>query len=237
VLAKDTTNGDSTRSVGPFLIGIAGGTASGKTTVASAVQRELETAWGKGTVASFSQDSFYKSLDHDQLKDVASYNFDHPDAFEWQEFLKVLKSLKPGGKVRVPKYDFSRHQRMPESESSIYDGSQLHVVIVEGILLFHCPEVRELFDLRIFVDVDSDTRLCRRVQRDVRDRGREIKHVLAQYQSTVKPSFDAFCQPTKQYADIIMPRGIENNRGLQVILDCAQRGMTSSSPQASDASD
>mmetsp|Transcript_97232 Transcript_97232/g.208571 ORF Transcript_97232/g.208571 Transcript_97232/m.208571 type:complete len:301 (+) Transcript_97232:107-1009(+) len=211
------------RTPGAFLVGIAGGTACGKTTITHELKKHLEALWGPDTVAAMSMDSFYKGLTTEQLKDVSSYNFDHPDAFAWHEALDCLRSLRMGGCVSVPTYDFAEHRRFPVERSSAYDGARLRVIIVEGILLFYKAEIRNLFDLRIFVDVASDTRLCRRVRRDVKERNRNIKAVLNQYQSTVKPSFEAFCNPTKKYADIIMPRGIENERGMQTIIDAVQR--------------
>lgn len=214
----------------PFMVGIAGGTASGKSSVTKAVMRQLESRWGQGTVASFSQDSFYKTLTLDQLKDVASYNFDHPDALDWEESLAVTRKLRAGETALVPEYDYKEHRRQSAEKATMLDGSKLRVIIVESILLFYNKEMRDLFDLRIFVDVASDTRLCRRVRRDVRDRGRDVAYVLAQYTQTVKPSFEAFCQPTKKYAHLIMPRGVDNEKGLQVIIDAVQRHAASETP-------
>lgn len=207
----------------PYLVGIAGGSASGKTTVTEVIQRHLEYVWGPGKLATFSQDCFYKDLTEEQMRDVASYNFDHPDALDWEESLRVVRELREGATVRVPRYDYTTNRRCPTEQSTKLDGGRLRVVIVEGILLLHLKQMRELLDLRIYVDVPADERLCRRVQRDVAARGRTIEYVLQQYQATVKPSFEAFCEPTKRYADIIMPRGIDNPVGLQVIIGAIER--------------
>lgn len=210
-------------TAGPFMVGIAGGTASGKSSVTHAVMRQLEEMWGEGTVATFSGDSFYKTLTGEQLVNVASYNFDHPDAVDWEDSLAVTRKIREGQKGTVPTYDYKNHRRLPEDMATVLDGSILRVVIVESILLFYNKEMRDLFDLRIFVDVASDTRLCRRVRRDVQERGRDVASVLTQYTQTVKPSFEAFCQPTKKHAHLIMPRGVENKKGLQVIVDAVRR--------------
>lgn len=211
------------RHSGPFFVGIAGGTASGKTSVTNAVHCRLEEIWGPGSVARFSQDCFYRDLTEEQLKHLPSYNFDHPDAFDFDELMRVIRQLQDGDCVMVPKYDYSSHRRRPQEEACLLNGANLRVVIIEGILLFYYREIRDLFDLRVFVDVASDTRLCRRIRRDILERKRDVGFVLQQYQSTVKPSFEAYCQPTKKYAHIIMPRGIENERGLQVLIDAIER--------------
>lgn len=222
--SKPGYNGFSERA-GPFVVGVAGGTASGKTCVADVVQKNLEMVpgWGKGSVASFSIDCFYKDLTSEQLKDVAAYNFDHPDAFDFDGLHKVMSQLRMAGTVQIPKYDYVNNRRCSESEAEVINGEHARVIIVEGILVLHSQRVRELLDLSVFVDVDSDTRLCRRLRRDVQERGRDVQGVLAQYERTVKPSFDAFCRPSKQFADIVVPRGVENGKAIQVLIDAVQK--------------
>lgn len=205
---------------GPFLLGVAGGTASGKTSVARNVEKELLRLWGEGTVASFSQDCFYKNLTAEEMVDAPNYNWDHPDAFDWEENIKVVQSLQGGGDVCVPAYDYANNCRFGLEKAQRISGQPpLRVVIVDGILLFHNQALRHLFDLTLFVDVDDDERLCRRLQRDVAERGRDVEGVLKQYENTVKPSYEAFCAPTRGFADIVVPGGAENRKGVQVIID------------------
>jgi len=214
----------SSKRPGPFLVGVGGGTASGKTSVANVVAERLTKLWGKGSVAAFSQDCFYKNLTEEQLCNVDKHNWDHPDAFDWQESVSVVKTLKLGGDVVVPSYDYANNRRFPiDKATCIPGGPPLRVVVVEGILLFHSDKLRDLFDLTLFVDVDEDERLCRRLQRDLAERGRDVDGVLAQYEQTVKPCYEAFCAPTKEFVDIVIPRGADNFKGIQVIIDVVTR--------------
>eukprot|EP01119_Soliformovum_irregulare_P012321 TRINITY_DN318_c1_g2_i2.p1 TRINITY_DN318_c1_g2~~TRINITY_DN318_c1_g2_i2.p1 ORF type:complete len:349 (-),score=111.65 TRINITY_DN318_c1_g2_i2:434-1480(-) len=195
----------------PFVIGICGGSASGKTSVCNEVIRLLNVPW----VAVLSQDSFYKGLSHEQISSVASYNFDHPNAFDWDLMVETLSSLKEGKIIDVPVYDFKTHSRSKETKQ-IYGAD---VIIFEGIMIFHSPELRNHFDMKIFVDSDSDVRLARRIKRDVAERGRDLEGIISQYFKFVKPSFDDYIMPTMKFADIILPRGLENIVAINLIVD------------------
>lgn len=207
---------------GPFFVGVAGGTASGKKNMATAIKCRLEATCGASSVDVLDLTCFYKDLNEDELEHVGSYNFDHPDAIDWDRLISVMQALRDGQKVYVPTYDIANNQHHA-AQGITLDGSKLRVVVVEGILLFYTSAARSLFDLKIFTDVASDARLCHRIRRDVHEHGRDVAKVLAQYQTQVQPAFEAFCQPTQRYADIILPRGMENMQGLQVILRAVQR--------------
>merc|ERR1711970_172219 len=143
-----------------------------------------------------------------------TFNFDHPDAFDNQLMESVLTDVINGQQTKVPVYDFKTNSRSPGEFTTIYPSD---VVLVEGILVFYYPRMRDLFHLKLFVDTDADTRLARRVMRDIRDRGRDLEHVLHQYTTLVKPAFEEFCLPTKKYADVIVPRGAENSVAIDLI--------------------
>lgn len=164
-------------------------------------------------VAILPTDSFYKPLTAEQKADVRNYNFDHPSAFDWPLMIETLRALKRCEKVSVPHYDFVTHSRLPTS-STIYGAD---VIIVEGILALYHADVRSELDMKIFVDTDSDVRLCRRLRRDIAERGRDVNGVLLQYERFVKPAFDEFVQPTMQYADIVVPRGVDNKVAIDLI--------------------
>jgi len=200
---------------GPFIIGVSGGTASGKTSVCDLIIKELETSSKDHhrRVALISQDCFYKSLDDTQVN-VHEYNFDHPDAFDWKLMEETLEDLTTGKAVKVPIYDFVTHSRKTESTTVM----SVDVVVVEGILAFYEPAVRDLMKMKVFVDTDADTRLARRILRDIQERGRDLKGVLHQYQKYVKPSFDEYILPTKKYADVIIPRGADNKVAINLIV-------------------
>jgi len=159
-----------------FIIGIAGGTASGKTSVCEAIIKRLDTQ----KVATIALDSFYTPLTEDQLNNVANYNFDVPDAFDWQLLEQTLGNLTQGKSVDIPEYDFATHSRVT-SEGKTIRGF-INVILLEGILVFHKKEIREFLDLMIFVDTDSDVRLARRVMRDTKFRGRTLDSILYQYE-------------------------------------------------------
>jgi len=181
----------------PFIIGVAGGTASGKTTVCNQIMHSLHDQ----RVSLISMDSFYRGLTDEEKANVSEYNFDHPNAFDAEEILTVLKNLESGGPVEVPVYCFVTHQRLQETRLV----NPCDVVIVEGILLFQFEEILEKLNMKIFVDTDDDVRLARRIQRDIVERGRDVKGVIEQYTKFVKPMFDNFVLPSKKVADIIIP--------------------------------
>ncbi|XP_071527607.1 uridine-cytidine kinase-like 1 isoform X4 [Panulirus ornatus] len=203
--------------VEPFVIGVCGGSASGKTTVARKIIEELDVPW----VTLLSLDSFYKVLTEKQHEEAArnEYNFDHPDAFDFELVAKTLVRLKEGKKVEVPIYNFLTHSR--ETKTKTMYGA--NVIIFEGILAFYSPDVLKLLDMKVFVDTDSDERLVRRLQRDIAERARELDGVLKQYFKFVKPAFDYYIAPSMVHADIIVPRGGENEVAINLI---AQNVMT-----------
>ncbi|XP_065874739.1 uridine kinase-like protein 5 [Euphorbia lathyris] len=201
----------SVQSKLPFVIGVAGGTASGKTTVCNMIISQLHD---QGVVL-INQDSFYHSFNDKELEKVHEYNFDHPDAFDTELLLSCVEKLKLGQPISIPYYDFKRHK-------SVGPGQQVnpsHVIILEGILVLHDPRVRGLMNMKIFVDTDSDLRLARRIRRDTVERGRNIQNVLDQYDRFVKPSFEEFILPSKKYADIIIPRGGDNEVAIDLIVE------------------
>lgn len=193
-----------------IVIGIAGGTASGKTTVAS----KIKETFGEN-VGLVCHDSYYLAHDDMTLEERSKINYDHPQAFETNRLIKDIKSLKAGKAIDVPVYDFTIHNR--RNETTVVEPKK--VIIVEGILVFENKELRNLMDIKIFVDTDADERLTRRILRDVQERGRSLDSVLTQYITTVKPMHDVFVEPSKRYADIIIPRGGENTVALDMIIE------------------
>uniref|UniRef100_A0A6Q2YVL8 Uridine-cytidine kinase n=1 Tax=Esox lucius TaxID=8010 RepID=A0A6Q2YVL8_ESOLU len=195
-----------------FVIGLCGGSASGKTTVANKIIEALDVPW----VVLLSMDSFYKVLTKDEQELAAKneYNFDHPEAFDFELLVTVLRKLKKGKSIKVPVYDFNSHCRRKEWKT-VYGAN---VVIFEGILAFANKELLKLLDMKVFVDTDSDIRLVRRLKRDISERGRDISGVIKQYNKFVKPSFEQYIEPTVQVADIVVPRGGENFVALDLIV-------------------
>ncbi|XP_036003073.1 uridine-cytidine kinase-like 1 isoform X2 [Fundulus heteroclitus] len=195
-----------------FVIGLCGGSASGKTTVANKIIEALDVPW----VVLLSMDSFYKVLNKEQQELAAKneYNFDHPDAFDFELLVSVLRKLKKGKSIKVPVYDFTTHSRRKEWKT-VYGAN---VVIFEGILAFANKELLKLLDMKVFVDTDSDIRLIRRLKRDVSQRGRDINGIIKQYNKFVKPAFEQYIEPTVQVADIVVPRGGENFVALDLIV-------------------
>ncbi|CAN1134009.1 Uridine kinase-like protein 4 [Linum perenne] len=195
----------------PFVIGVAGGAASGKTTVCDMIIQQLHDQ----RVVLVNQDSFYFNLSEEELKRVHEYNFDHPDAFDNDQLLSVMEKLRRGQAVDIPKYDFKSYK------SDVFPARRVNpsdVIILEGILILHDSRIRDLMNMKIFVDIDADVRLARRIRRDTGEKGRDIATVLDQYSKFVKPAFDDFILPTKKYADIIIPRGGENHVAIDLIV-------------------
>eukprot|EP00617_Octactis_speculum_P026992 CAMPEP_0185747778 /NCGR_PEP_ID=MMETSP1174-20130828/6422_1 /TAXON_ID=35687 /ORGANISM="Dictyocha speculum, Strain CCMP1381" /LENGTH=259 /DNA_ID=CAMNT_0028423117 /DNA_START=81 /DNA_END=860 /DNA_ORIENTATION=+ len=198
----------------PFFLGVAGGTASGKTCV---VNRIVELLGHEG-VAVISQDCYYRGLNEAEREDAANYNFDHPEAFNFDSISETLLALRQrSASVSVPQYDFTTHTQMPREYDTHVNSPA--IVIFEGILALHSPAVRDLLDMKVFVDTDADVRLARRIKRDMADRGRDLDGILMQYERFVKPSFDAYCAPQRQYADVVLPRGLENQVGIQMVVE------------------
>ncbi|XP_063547784.1 uridine-cytidine kinase isoform X1 [Cydia strobilella] len=212
-----TTNGLESKT--PFLIGVAGGTASGKSTVCQRIVEKLGQQHKEQTerrVVCISQDSFYRELTpSERLRaERGQFNFDHPDAFDDKKLLATLNGILQGKKVEVPEYNYITNS-ISNRTHTIYPAD---VVLIEGILVFYFPEVRERFHMKLFVDTDSDTRLARRVPRDIMERGRDLEQVLNQYMNFVKPAFEEFCLPTKKFADVIIPRGADNIVAIDLIV-------------------
>ena len=192
-----------------LVIGIAGGSGSGKSTFADLVRSNLHDA----ELEVIRHDSFYRPLDHLPLEERKRVNFDHPESLDTPLLIQTLKELIAGKPVRIPEYDFSLHTRKP----SFQLVNPPAVVIVEGILIFSDRDLRSLFDMKIFIDTDDDDRLMRRIRRDINERGRELDNVLQQYRRTVKPMHLEFVEPSKRWADIIIPHGGKNKVGLDLI--------------------
>lgn len=190
-----------------LIIGIAGGTGCGKTTVVNQIISQLP----EDEVAVISQDSYYHDTSHLSYEERVNMNFDHPRVIDFELLRTNLEELKAGKPIRQPVYSFVTHNRTQDT-LVIYPRK---VMIVEGILIFTHAELRELFDIKIFVHTDSDERLIRRIKRDIDERGRTINEVLIRYQATLKPMHEQFIEPTKEYADIIIP----NNRYNTVAID------------------
>ncbi|EJW88507.1 uridine kinase [Wuchereria bancrofti] len=211
----------------PYVVGICGGSASGKTTVARRIIERLEMPW----VTVLSMDSFYKVLTDGQhhLAAKSEYNFDHPQAFDFDLMCETVRRLREGKNVEVPVYDFTTHRR--DKQPKLMYGAD--ILIFEGILAFHNKELVDLMDMKVFVDTDPDIRLARRLERDIQDRGRDLQGVLTQYLRFVKPAFDTFIAPGMKIADIIVPRGGENEVAIDLIVkqvktQLAERGYDAS---------
>ncbi|KAL8562413.1 Uridine-cytidine kinase 2-B [Nucella lapillus] len=217
----------------PFLIGVAGGTASGKSSVCSKIMEQLGQAQvdnHQRQVYIISQDSFYRNLtpEEHQRAVAGKFNFDHPDAFDMELMSQTLKDIAAGKTVEIPSYDYVSHKRMVSVQCRGDTGQLVYpadVVLLEGILVFYFPELRNMFHMKLFVDTDPDTRLSRRVLRDIQERGRNLEKILSQYTSLVKPAFEEFCQPTKKYADVIIPRGADNTVAIDLIVQHIQELM------------
>jgi uridine kinase len=192
-----------------ILIGIAGGSGSGKTLVARTIVRDL----GSSRVAIVDQDSYYRDLDDIPMADRDLRNFDHPDAFDNELLKRHIKDLLEGKPVEQPIYDYVRHARLKETQTI---GDHL-VIVLEGILIFGDEELRDLMDIKLFIDADADVRLVRRIERDVHERGRSIETILRQYQATVRPMHLQFVEPSKRYADLIVPEGGHNRVAIDLM--------------------
>ena len=196
---------------GPLItIGITGGTGSGKTTVAEAIVGALGP---EGSVL-LHQDSYYLDRSHLPVDARRRINFDHPEAFDWKLLKRQIAGLRSGRSIRKPIYDFRTHTRSPETVLV----APRPVLVVEGILVFDDPELRAMMDMKVFVDADADVRFIRRLQRDMRERARSLESVVEQYLDTVRPMHLQFIEPTKRYADIIIPEGGHNRVALEAIV-------------------
>ncbi len=185
--------------INPITIGVAGGTGAGKTTVSRAILDRV----GTENIAYLEHDAYYKDLRDIPFADAQFINFDHPDTLETSLLIEHVQQLKRGESVAVPKYDFTTNRRLSEVKT-VYPQP---IILVEGILIFAEPELRRLFDVRIFVDTDPDIRFIRRLKRDLAERGRTVESVIEQYLTSVRPMHLDFVEPSKRYADVIIPEG------------------------------
>ncbi len=192
-----------------LVIGVAGGTASGKTSVVNAILDRV----GRKRISHIQHDSYYKDLSHLSLEERRRLNFDHPDALDTPLLIQHLKELRSGRSIEVPTYNFATYCRMPETRRV----QPLPVVIVEGILILAEAALRDLIDLKIYVDTDADLRLIRRLKRDIAERERTVESVIEQYMATVRPMHLEFVEPSKRYADVIIPRGGQNVAALELV--------------------
>jgi uridine kinase len=192
------------------IIGIAGGSASGKTTVASRIKEEF-----KDDVELICHDFYYLAHNDIPFEERVKLNYDHPNAFDTERLISDIKQLKQGIAIERPVYSYTEHTRLSETVRV----EPKKVIIVEGFLIFENPELLHLMDIKIFVDTDADERLIRRILRDVKERGRSLESVITQYTTTVKPMHEQFVEPSKRHADIIIPYGGQNEIALSMLLD------------------
>ncbi|NIU60671.1 MAG: uridine kinase [Pseudomonas stutzeri] len=192
-----------------IVIAVAGGTGSGKTTVAKEILQRV----GAEHIAYIPHDAYYRDLSHLPPRERDQVNFDHPDSLESGLLVEHLKELRAGRTVEIPEYDFTTHTRTQRTRRV----EPAPVVLVEGILVFVEPELRELFDVKLYVDTDADVRFIRRLRRDIEDRGRSVESVCEQYLSTVRPMHLEFVEPSKRYADVIIPEGGFNEVAIEMV--------------------
>lgn len=192
-----------------LIIGIAGGTGSGKTTVVNQILNELP----ENEVGVISQDSYYKATDNLSYEERTKINFDHPRAIDFKLLVEHLKALKKGETIEQPVYSFVKHNRTKDTLKT----HPTKALIVEGILIFNNPELRDLCDIKIYVHADADERLIRRLKRDIQERGRDLNEVLNRYQDTLKPMHNQFIEPTKNFADIIIPNDRYNTVAVDIV--------------------
>ncbi len=194
-----------------IIVGIAGGTGSGKTSVTTAIIEELKKS-GINSIL-LEQDSYYKRNDHLTYEERVLLNYDHPDSIDFDLLEEHILTLKNGKIIEKPIYDFQSHNRIDETEHI----EPANIIIVEGILILAIKKIRDLFDAKIFIDTDDDERLLRRIERDLKERGRDFESIKNQYINTVKPMHLEFVEPSKRYADVIIPRGKENKVGIKMV--------------------
>lgn len=203
---------------GPLVVGVAGGSGSGKTTVV----RRIVDSLGEAQVTVLEHDRYYRDRNDLRFEERAALNYDHPDSLETDLLVRHLRELRAGRPVEVPAYDFARYVRQPNSQTV----TPRTAIIVEGILIYTDAELRGLMDIKVFVDTDDDTRFIRRLQRDLTERGRTVQSVIEQYLGTVKPMHLEFVEPSKRYADIIIPQGGHNPVAIDMLLTLI-RGLAS----------
>ena len=200
-----------------LVIGIAGGSGSGKTTVVRAITEQLP-----GRVVVIPQDSYYKDSSHVPVEERKNINFDHPDAIDWKLMCQQIRELKAGKTVEQPVYSYITCSR---STTETVTVEPAEVIIVEGILIFTCKELRDQMNIKIFVDADDDDRLMRVMARDITERGKDVRWVIERYTNTVKPMYLQFIEPSKRYADIIIPQGGHNKVAIDVISATIEKSL------------
>lgn len=201
-----------------LVIGIAGGSGSGKTTVVNAIKERL----GDRKVVVIPQDSYYKDSSDLSDEEKRAHNFDHPDAIDWELLCRQLKDLKNGKTIHQPVYSYISCSR---SKTDTVTVEPADVIIIEGILIFTCKELRNQLDIKIFVDADDDDRLMRVMARDISERGKDVHWVIERYSRTVKPMYLQFIEPSKRYADIIIPQGGHNKVAIDIITATVEKGI------------
>jgi uridine kinase len=194
----------------PIIIGVAGGSGSGKTTVV----RHIIDSIGVEDILLLEHDSYYRDLKHLPFEERTQQNFDHPSSLETELMIRHIKALQEGYSVEIPSYDFAKHVRKEETETAY----PRQIILIDGILIFSEKRLRKLMDIKLFVDTDDDVRLLRRIQRDILERERSLESVLSQYQKFVRPMHLEFVEPSKRYADIIIPHGGENTVAQDMVI-------------------
>lgn len=199
----------------PFILGIAGGTGSGKTTIAQKIRSRFNH-----NVVYIPHDRYYKDQSKKTMRERVKTNYDHPDALETDLFIRQLKQLIKGKDIQVPEYDFTKHTRKKGVTTKI---SPSKFIIIEGILIFHELKLRNLMDLKIYVDVPADIRILRRTKRDIEERGRTLDSCYNQYVTYTRPMHEKFVEPTKEHADIIIPRGGKNEQAVSTLIHTIEK--------------
>lgn len=203
----------------PYLVGIAGGSGSGKTTIANKIVDHF-----KERILHIPHDRYYKAQDQLPMEERIKTNYDHPNALETDLMIQQLKELMEGNEVQMPQYDFTTHTRMKEMTTE----KPAPLILVEGILIYENKELRDLLDLKIFIDVDADIRILRRLKRDVEERGRTVEMSINQYMETARPMHEKYVEPTKHLSDILIPNGGYNENGAQTVIDALEKRLMSS---------
>ncbi|MFH1445847.1 MAG: uridine kinase [Chloroflexota bacterium] len=194
----------------PLVVGIAGGSGSGKTTLAQLILERI----GADKIAFLPHDAYYRNQKHLTYEERLKVNYDHPDSLETELLIEHIQSLKAGHSIELPVYDFTIHTRVEQTKHT----ESRPIILVEGILIFYERELRKYFDVKLYVDADSDIRFIRRLQRDISERSRSVESVINQYQSTVRPMYLEFVESSKRYADIIIPEGGFNSVALEMVI-------------------
>ena len=202
----------------PLIIGVAGGSGSGKTTVVDYIYESFEPK----NILCLAHDSYYRDLKHMPLEERIKQNFDHPASLETELLIRHVEALSEGYPIEIPMYDFAQHTRKLETHSA----TPTSVIILDGILIFSEPELLHLMDIKIFVDTDDDIRLLRRLKRDINKRGRTIEGVFEQYENFVRPMHLKFVEPSKRYADIIIPKGGKNSVARDIVISFIERKLS-----------